>query len=321
MGAIQLFHATLDGLRELEEKPFRLEKELQGFIEKHLSDLFGMDLLDTEHSTGPHDKQRIDTLGIDRKGRPVVIEYKLRGDRNIINQGLGYLDWLRKNPDSIELLVIKKFGPVRARGLDLKHPRLLCIAGAFTQNDEIAAEKCMESVELVRYCRCGDSTFIVEWVYGDSAHTESQQKKAAAPKKVQKTAAKAAAIRPAKRPDFSTYEYWEKTVQNAPLHRLFMALHDHLISLGEDVRPNPTKKYISFVRKQTIAYVKLQTGKNRLIVYIRVVPEHTPPQKGFLREKPPGIHFSRCNVEITIRNDADLEKAKPLLRQSYQLSG
>ena len=125
MGQVQIFHATLGGARELEEAPFRKERDLQGFIEFHLDDLFGIEFLDTEHSTGPHDKQRIDSLGIDARGRPVVIEYKLRSDKNIINQGLGYLDWLEKHPEAIELMALKKLGPDKAQRVDLKRPRLL----------------------------------------------------------------------------------------------------------------------------------------------------------------------------------------------------
>lgn len=312
MGAIQLFHATLDGARELEEKPFHREKDLQGFIEKHLSDLFGIDFLETEYSTGAHDKQRIDTLGIDNKGRPVVIEYKLRGDRNIINQGLGYLDWLRKNPASIELLVIKKFSQDRAQRVDLKNPRLLCIAGAFTRNDEVTAEKCTENVELVRYCRYGDTGLLLEWVYGNK---ETQK-----PTSVTKQSVPVPAPSP-DTPDFSKYLRWAQTVKNEELHSLFMALHDYLASLGKDVQVNPTVHYISFKREQTMAYVKLKTFKKCLIMYVRVDLDNTLLQKGFTRVKPPGIRFSRCNIEITINNRDDLEKAKPLLRQSYQLSG
>ena len=200
MGKLQLFHATLDGARELEETPFRREKDLQGFIEMKLNELFGIDFLDTEHSTGPHDKQRIDSLGIDSKGRPVVVEYKLRSDKNIINQGLGYLDWLGKNPDSIELLVIKKIDQEKAKRIDMRNPRLLCIAGAFTRNDIVTAENCKASVELVRYCRYGDSDLLLEWVYGETV--VSKPKPPPKPDPVP--------TRPDDEPDYSKFKNWKK---------------------------------------------------------------------------------------------------------------
>ena len=311
MAAIQLFHATLDGVSKLDEKPFHYEKDLRGFIEKHLHDLFKIDFLATELSTGPYDKRRIDTLGIDNKGRPVIIEYKLRGDQNIINQGLGYLDWVRKNPDSIELLVIKKFGQDRAQRVDSRDPRLLCIAGAFKDNERIAAEKCMESVELVRYCRYGDSNLILEWVHGDEARRKEE--------KTRQSNQVARKTRTVKTPDFSIYTRWDKA--GVELRQLFSRLQEYVVSLGNDVQDNPTKLYISFRRKKTVAYVKFQTSKNRLIVFVRADLEHVLMEEGFTREMTPGHHHPPCNLEITIRNQDDLERAKPLLQRSYEAAG
>ena len=315
MGAIQLFHATLDGARMLEENPFRREKDLQGFIEKYLSDFFGIDILYIEHTTGPHDKQRIDTLGIDNKDRPVVIEYKLRGDRNIINQGLGYLDWLIKNPDSIELLVIKKFSQDKAKRVDFKNPRLLCIAGAFTRNDIVTAEKCTESVELVRYCRYGDSSLILEWVFGGEARKSKGDGKAT--RKVWKTTDKQRSnqvtreTRPSKEPDFSIYARWDKV--DAELRQLFMELHDYVIAQGEDIRVEPVKHYISFKRERNVVDVHLQTGKNRMIAWVALDPDSVSLQEGFTRDVRNIGHPSPNNLEITISNLEDLERAKRLL--------
>lgn len=76
MGRLQLFHATLDGARELEETPFRDEKELQNLFERHLRDLTGIDFLNSEHFTGRRHNRITDTLGLDDQQCPVVIEYK-----------------------------------------------------------------------------------------------------------------------------------------------------------------------------------------------------------------------------------------------------
>jgi hypothetical protein len=37
---------------------------------------------------------RIDTLGLDENGCPVILEYKRAANENVVNQGLFYLDWL-----------------------------------------------------------------------------------------------------------------------------------------------------------------------------------------------------------------------------------
>lgn len=310
MGAIQLFHATLDGARKLDEKPFYYEKDLQGFIEKRLLDLFKIDFLATEYITSSQDK-RIDTLGIDNKGRPVVIEYKLLGDKNIINQGLRYLNWLRKSPDSIELLVIKKFGQDRAKRVDLKNPRLLCIAGKFTENDTAAAENFKADVELVRYCRYGDSSLILEWVYGgESLQSKSGDKARRTPSD------------PPHRdvsPNFSVHKGWDRS--DVELQKFFMKLHAHIVAFGKDVKVVAVENYISFKRKRNIADVKLKSRNKELTVYALLDPDSVQLQEGFTRDVREIGHHSPNHLEITIRNLDDLERAKPLLQRSYEEAG
>lgn len=311
MGAIQLFHATLDGARELEETPFRLEKDLRDFIEKHLHDLFRIKFLATEFSTGRYDKQRIDTLGIDNKGRPVVIEYKLLGDKNIISQGLGYLDWLIKNPASIKLLMIEQSGQDKNPRVDLSNPRLLCIAGKFTRNDIVTAEKCTESVELVRYCRYGDTGLLLEWVYGSETRKTERDDKG---KRTQPVPPQ-----PNGTPNFSVYEDWDRS--DSDLQELFMKLHAYIVALGKDVKVVPVKKYISFKRARNFSDVKLRSKNKRLVIYAFLDPDSVQLQEGFTRDVRKIGHHSPNNLEITIRDRDDLERAKPLIQRSYEKAG
>ena len=81
-------------MQQLGGKSLALERSLQTMIEKHLEELLGVRFLATEYSTGKTHRGRIDTLGIDENGCPVIIEYKRATNENVINQGLFYLDWL-----------------------------------------------------------------------------------------------------------------------------------------------------------------------------------------------------------------------------------
>src|SRR5262245_55690499 len=51
-----------------------VEKTLQTLIERHLETLLGVRFLASEYSTGKVHGGRIDTLGIDENGSPVIIE-------------------------------------------------------------------------------------------------------------------------------------------------------------------------------------------------------------------------------------------------------
>lgn len=316
MSEVQIFHATLDGARELEEAPFRKERDLQRFIEFHLNDLFGIEFLDTEHSTGPHDKQRIDSLGIDARGRPVVIEYKLRSDKNIINQGLGYLDWLDKHPESIELLAIKKLGPDKAQRVDLKRPRLLCIAGAFTRNDIVTAENCRASVELVRYCRYGDTSFLLEWVHGGRVAPKVEKEEKTRRRDLEKQQS-------LKDRDYRKYQYWKQLKDNSELYDLFESLCEHAHSLGDDVRMNPTKEHISLQRKTRFGYVSFRPNMKLFRLNVRPGPDpkNIRLQDGFTELQTDTQATRPFFLQITIRNHDDLERAKPLIKRSYDEAG
>ena len=329
MGEIQLFHVIYGGAHELAEHPFQKERGLQDLFETHLHSLTGIDFLASEHSTGQRHKRRIDTLGIDADGCPVVIEYKRHRDQNIINQGLDYLDWLEDHPAAFRELVRNKLGREREKAINFKGSWLLCVAGAFPRQDVVAAGNSRRRIGLLRYRRYDEAYITLEWVFsGDATAAAAEALKAR-----QREAERKAAIlnletrrrnqteQSSKEPDFSKFQNWSKTVANAELHSLFMGLHDYVLLLGDDVRANPTKYYISFIRQRTMAYVKPQTVKSRLVVHIIADLERTSLREGFTRELSENSSYAPCNLEISISNLDDLERAKPLIKRSYDESG
>ena len=78
------------------------EKNIQTLFEKNLQIILNVDFLATEYSTSFGG--RIDTLGIDKNGSPVIIEYKRNQNDNVINQGLSYLRWLLDHKADFEIL-------------------------------------------------------------------------------------------------------------------------------------------------------------------------------------------------------------------------
>ena len=167
MAAPRFFHEISGNLRELPEQgPFRSERELQEFFEKHLHTLTRVEFLESEHSTGQRHRRRIDTLGIDDAGRPVVVEYKRRQDQNVINQGLDYLEWLDDHRAEFRELVSKRLGDGRVAGIDFTAARLLCIAAGFPRQDKIAAANSRRRIDLLVYRRFGDAFVALEWAHG-----------------------------------------------------------------------------------------------------------------------------------------------------------
>ena len=155
MGDLKLFRLKSNQAEEVEGRSVVLEKSLQELIESNLETFLGVKFLGSEHSTGPVHKGRIDTLGIDENGCPVIIEYKRAVNENVINQGLYYLDWLMDHKGEFKLLVLNKIGKDEAENIEWSSPRLLCIAGDFTKYDEHAIQQINRNIELLRYRQYG----------------------------------------------------------------------------------------------------------------------------------------------------------------------
>ena len=119
--------------------------------------------------------------------------------------------------------------------------------------------------------------------------------------------------------NFSLHEGWDRS--DSDLQELFMKLHRYIVALGKDVKVVPVKNYISFKRTRNMADVKLKSRNKVLTVYAFLDPDNVQLQVGFTRDMRKIGHHAPNDLEITIRNQKDLEKAKPLLQQSYQLSG
>ena len=110
----------------------------------------------------------MDTLGLDKSNRPVIIEYKRRLKDTIINQGLFYLAWLMDHRADFELLVLKRINEGRinegaANNINWSSPRLLCVAAKFSQYD-YAMQQMNPSVELIRYRKYGENLLMLEFL-------------------------------------------------------------------------------------------------------------------------------------------------------------
>lgn len=148
MSDIKLFRVDNGKAQELAGSALTIEKTLQTLIERMM---LGIRFVASEHSTGKAHSGRIDTLGLDENGSPVILEYKRSSNENVINQGLFYLDWLLDHRAEFTLLAMKVLGSDVEEEIDWSAPRLVCVAGDFTRYHEDAVSQIGRNIELYRY--------------------------------------------------------------------------------------------------------------------------------------------------------------------------
>ena len=126
MSDIKLFRYDAKGAQELAGVSALVERQLQRLIEAQMETFLGVRFLASEYSTGKTHKGRIDSLGLDENGCPVIIEYKRHTNENVMTQGLFYLDWLMDHRGDFTLLVHQSLGADAE--VDWTAPRLVCAA-------------------------------------------------------------------------------------------------------------------------------------------------------------------------------------------------
>ncbi|MED4590755.1 DUF5655 domain-containing protein [Priestia flexa] len=307
MGDLKLFRLNGDSVDELEGQSVAVEKSLQHILERHLETFLGVRFLASEHSTGKRHAGRIDTLGIDENNSPVIIEYKRSVNENVINQGLFYLDWLLDHKAEFELMVMRKYGATVSDAIDWSSPRLLCIAGGFTKYDEHAVQQINRNIELYQYKHYTDGLLLLDLVNATTAQTVHIE---------DDTPATTATNRNTRVKTVS--DYLEQA--NTELTDRYETLKAYMIALGDDVQTKILKHYIAFKRIKNFACVEIHPQTAKILLYLKVKPDSITLEPGFTRDVTNIGHYGTGDLEVTISNGEDIERAKRLINMAYDVS-
>jgi predicted transport protein len=278
---------------EVAPRALEFERDLQGLVEANMPALLGVRFLASEYSTGAVHGGRIDSLGIDENGAPVVVEYKRGRDPGVITQGLFYLAWLTDHRAEFEALVRDRLGVAAASQVLWNAPRLICVAEDFTRYDRHAVGEIRRCIALVRYRFFGAGLLGLEPVVTAAAHDRS-------PGAGQGRVRRMLTAQPA----------------GDRVGELRDALDEVLVSLGEDVRRIERKQYRAYRRLRNIACVG-RRRRSEVLVYLRADPQKVDLIPGFSRDVTGLGHHGTGDLEVRLRTEKDLERAGELLRLSY----
>lgn len=295
MADIKLF-SIKDGVKELESKTVNLEKELQTLIENNMETFFGVRFLQTEYETT--NGGRMDSIGIDENNCPVIFEYKRDMKESVINQGLFYLDWLLDHKGSFKVLVIEKLGIEVSKKIDWSAPRIICVAYDFTKYDESAINQMTRNISLIRYRKFNDEFLMFEKVNENTTAQIIDESKT---------------IKNNHYEDKAFDVRFEEASEN--LKNLYADLKDFILGLGDDVSESRLKLYSAFKKIKNITCVEI--FKDKLLLHIRLDAKTVTYENGFSRDVTGIGHWGTGDVEVSLKNDNDLEKVKPLIERAY----
>lgn len=312
MADIELFRIG-SGVEKLPVQSPQVEKSLQALFEANLEAILGVRFLATEYSTGAVHGGRIDTLGIDEDGSPVIIEYKRLTNENVINQGLFYLDWLMDHKKEFQWLVLDVLGKEIADKVEWASPRLVCIAGDFTKYDGHAVKQINRSIELIRYRRFGTDLLLIELVHNPRVTSKPSTVETVVP-------AASTGGPPGKDPYLS--QRIDYRLGNAPpeLREIWDSTTDFLMGLGDDVQMKEVKLYFAFKRIKNFVCLEIYPQAKTIAAYLKLNPDTVVLEEGFTRDVRKIGHFGTGDVEVVLRTPADFVKAQPLFQRAYDES-
>src|SRR5258707_6055015 len=285
----------------IKQRPIEKEKDLQWLVEPNLLELLDVHFLETEYSTTSGG--RIDTLGVDRNGAPVIIEYKRKQNDNVINQALSYRKWLTaQKPEFFEMLISKRLSAdvVHSIELDWKPPRIICIAETFNRFDIDTADVLLPvfRVELMT-CRVYEN---------DIFHLEPLQ---IVGERQTGSGFNSGQITNPEVGDVEHSVESHRARGSAEIQALFDDLRARILSLGPQVVERVVQPYIGYRTSKNFAEVHIQ--KSTLRIALRGI--YNDPQGKAV--KAPDSHKWTLNWQVTLSSPADLDYVMNLVEQSY----
>lgn len=278
------------------------ERDIQKLFENNLSTILSVDFLATEYSTSFGG--RIDTLGIDKNGSPVIIEYKRNQNDNVINQGLSYLRWLLDHKANFEILCKNKDIKI---DIDWTSPRVICVAESYNKFDLDTVEILPIKIELLRYRIYEDNLLLVE--------SETQKTIKISTSKIFKKGKKEKDTTKLQK------EYNVEThlkIASKQIKELFTQFKERIIGLDEAIIEEAKAKYIAY--KLTTNFVDIVIQKNAIKAFLNVPSGRLNDPYNIARDltKPKPIgHWGNGDYEVLVKNQDQLNKLFELVKQSY----
>jgi predicted transport protein len=289
-----IFKIDRQKVQKLKIKKFKNEKQLQNLFEDNLEDIFGIRFLASEFKT-THGG-RIDTLGLDEDGSPVIIEYKESEKNNVINQGLFYLDWLIDHKGDFEILVQKILGKNVKVNWDA--PRLILIAQSYNEYDKYAVNRISENIELKKYILYdNDILFIDNVVLPNIKATARKTKKT--------------------KINYKKYSVEDHlSGKSDKVKDLFNELQEKILKLDEKIKEKILKPYVAYELDRNFAEIIIQA--NGLWVHVDISKEEVnDPGNKFIDISGKG-HWATGNLKMRIEKSDDIKYCMKIIEQSYK---
>lgn len=292
--------------KRVSQNEFKLEKELQKFIEDNLEDLLNLEVVKSEFSI---DGYRIDTLAFDKENKSfIIIEYKRGNSYSVIDQGYSYLATALNNKAELILDYNERTGNILKRDeVDWTQTKIFFISQSFTkfQKESLNFKDLpIELYEVKRYE--GDLISFIPLKANSNAEsinvisTKNEEMKKVA-KEIQV---------------YTLDDHYNNSSEKiVELYKQFLERIEEMIP---DIQIEPKKLYIAFKNnKKNIVNFILR--KNSLKIILSAKAGKLNDSKNLLRDISNVGHLATGDYEISISNDDELEYILSIIKDIIKI--
>lgn len=301
-----LFKISSGRLDKISENEFKLEKDLQNFVETNLDKLLNLEFVKSECVI---ENYRIDTLAFDKENKAfVIIEYKRGNSYSVIDQGYSYLSTVLNNKADIILEYNETLNKsLKRENVDWSQTKVIFISQSFNkyQKDSLNFKNLpIELYEIKKY----DNEIIYFNIIKGRENSEDINVISKVNTEIQKVSKEIK--------KYSLEDHLKDINEN--IIELFNVFKERLEIIIPEIEIEPKKLYIAFKsNKKNIADFHLQ--KNSLKIWLNAKYGEIDDFKKISKNVSNTGHWGNGDYEILVKDNKNFEYIISLIQEVNNL--
>jgi len=289
--------------KELKQKDFENEKELQTFFENNLERILGYRFVDTEFPVGDF---RIDSLAFDEETKSFkIIEYKNVKNHSLVDQGYTYLKLLlERKADFVLQYNIKTQSSLTIQDIDWSQSRIIFVSPIYTAYQLNATDFKNIPVDLVKVTRYEEDIVEIDFIKKTSNVKVQDIKMEAGQNDINKEIVV-----------YTEEDHLAKATDETK--KLYEELKNRILEL-DDIDIDVKKRYIAFKGRTNI--VDVEITKSKLKVDINMKKGTLEDLLNITEDISEIGHWGNGDYRVQIDNSNDIDSLIPLIKQSLKVN-
>lgn len=291
-------------LKEVKEKPFKLERDIQKVFEVNLVLIMGLELVKSEFTIK---NRRIDSLAFDPQSKAfIIIEYKRDKNISVFDQGITYLSLMLENKaDFIVEYNENLKRSLKREDVDWSQTRVVFVSTDFTQIQIQATNFKDLAIELWEVNQYANDTISIE------AIKKSPTAESIKPLTKQNSSLQAVAN------EIKVYTEDDHIKNTTPaLAEVYEKFRNAILNLADDIEIVPVKTYVAFKKGTNICDIEFY--KKALKLFINIKKGQLDDPKNLTREISNIGHAGNGDYEVQVTGTENLEYIMSLIKQAIK---